>query len=266
MQRCMGLVALLGLVCAGCGVELLTTTAIQGELQAEQAKALKRQVGNASRSMGRVNIQRAIDTYTAEKGYYPASLDELVPGYLASLPAQSDGTPYGYDPATGKLLEGAAASQPPTPPGQITPGDVRKMTDIRQSMDRYGRTTGYYPPSLQALVPTYLTALPKTDSGQDFVYYPQTGALLHPSEVAGQGAAPPAPQHQGRQAGRAQGGGGAGVGPMGEVMTGMAVQKELNSMSNAGSSAVGGYGRRKLRDATQGRNAQQEKVMDDLGL
>ena len=78
---------------SGCGVELLTTTAIQGELQAQQMKALKGQVEHAAGTSGQVNLQRAIDTYRAETGVNPPSLEALVPNYIAQIPVQAGGAP-----------------------------------------------------------------------------------------------------------------------------------------------------------------------------
>jgi len=250
---------------AGCGVELLTTTAIQGELQAQQLQAMKGQVSHASYATAKINIQRAIDTYNAEKGQYPATLEDLVPAFLPSLPKRPDGQSYGYDPVQGKVLDSAAA------PGPVsrgpTPSDTDKMNQIRAAIDRYGRTTGYYPPSLAALAPTYMPAVPKTDSGQDFVFYPQTGALLHPAQLNAPqaGTAPAFPQPQPAQP-RPAGAGMGGVGPMGEVITGIGMQNQLNSMGQSGASAAGGYARDRLGGATQQHNAQQEQVLNSLGM
>lgn len=263
MKICVCLVSLFAVLCVGCGVELLTTTAIQSELQAKQAGALKRQVGNAAESTGKIRLQRAIDTYAAEKGHYPATLDELVPGHLPALPTHTGGAPYGYDPATGKVLDTPVSA----PANQVTANDHQKMNQIRTAIDSYGMATGYYPPSLQALVPTYLAVVPKTDSGQDFIFYPQNGALLHPVQLARQtqpGYAParPAPPRQTVRSG----GAGVGGGPMAEVMTGVGVQQQLNSMSNAGANSAGGYSRRKLGNITEQRNKQQEKALNNLGF
>ncbi len=245
----------------GCGVEVLTTTAIQGELEAQQLKAMKGQVQAVSESTARVNIRRAIDTYYAEKGYYPLTLDSLVPDYLPSLPKKPDGTPYGYDRSTGKLLDTAAPSAAAMP--ARGPSDAEKMARIRAAIDRYGQASGYYPPSLQALTPTYLSQVPKTATGQDFIYYPQNGALYVPGQY-GTGYARQSPgtgQTRSRQGrGVAQ-----GVGPMGEVMTGMAVQQQLNSMSSSGASAAGSYSRRKLGAHTQQHQQRQQQALDELG-
>ena len=97
------------LALTGCGVELLTTTAIQGELQTQQMQAMKRQVQSASDTSGRVTLERAIQTYRAEKGGNPPSLASLVPDYVPAVPKRGDGTEYGYDPARGVLMDGPAA-------------------------------------------------------------------------------------------------------------------------------------------------------------
>ena len=71
---------------AGCGVELLTTTAVRGELEAQQMTAMKRQLQGVAENTGQMNVERAIQTYRAEKGVNPPSLHSLVPNYLPALP------------------------------------------------------------------------------------------------------------------------------------------------------------------------------------
>ena len=253
-------VLLAAVLLAGCGVELLTTTAIQSELQAEQLKAMKGQISHASDTTAKINIQRAIDTYNAEKGQYPASLSELAPAYIPSVPNRPDGQPYGYDPVAGKVLEAPdAASAGPTV------NENQKLEQISVAIDQYGRSVGYYPPSLQALVPTYLPAVPKTDSGQDFVFDPQTGYLGTPEQLAQQ--APPGPWGQPQRPVAAPGPAGTGgAGPMGEVMTGIGIQNQLNSMGSSASNTAGSYARQSVGGATSQHNQQQEKAMDQLGL
>jgi hypothetical protein len=53
---------------------------------------------------------------------------------------------------------------------------------------------------------------------------------------------------------------------MGEVVTGMGIQNQLNSMGQSGTNAAGGYARRGVEGATQDHNAAQNHVMDNLGL
>lgn len=254
-------------VLTGCGVELLTTTAIQGKLQAEQMKAVQGQVGRATETMGQTNIQRAIDTYQAEKGAYPPSLDALVPGWLPTLPKHADGSDYGYDPATGRLLDQpAATSQPMSSAQPPTTADMERLQQIQSAIARYAQEKRAYPPSLQALVPGYLVFLPKTEAGQDFTYSAQSGMAVHPSQQMAATASPQAPAGAAtRPAGRPTAGLG-GAGPMGEVMTGIGMQNQLNSMSNAGTSAAGGYARRGVQNATQQQNQNQEKALKDLGM
>ena len=268
------LLVLLPLVLLGCGVEVLTTTAIQGELQAEQMKAMKRQIGHTADTSAKINIQRAIDIYAAEKGVFPATLEELAPGYIPSIPSHPDGTPYGYDRGRGMVLDGAVTP----PPGAMvgagpmtgpTAADGESLALLRSAIDTCGRSTGYYPASLAALAPSYLVTVPKTESGQDFLYDPATGAVAHPAQSAagmgrGQGG-PGRGQGQGRRGGRG-GPGVGGAGPMGEAMTGIGIQQQLNSMGQSGANSAGGYARRGVQGKTQKHNQQQEKALKDLGL
>lgn len=257
-----GILVFCGIIIAGCGAELLTTTAIQGELQAEQLKAMKGQVGQASETTAKINIQRAIDTYQAEKGSYPPTLDALVPDFLPSLPHKADGSPFGYDAASGRVLDDSASLQPPSMPaiGAPTPADYQKLQTVQMAIARYAQQKGAYPASLETLVPSYLLILPKTDAGQNLNYSPQTGTVSLPGQ-AGKSPAIVA----GTPAGRSMGVVG-GSGPMGEVMTGIAVQNQLNSMNNSGVSSAGGYARQRASSSTQQHNRQQEKALNDLGM
>lgn len=234
---------------SGCGLELLTTTAIQGELQSQQATAMKRQLDNAAETSGQVNVQRAVDTFHAEKGVYPGSLDELVPGYLPSVPVQPNGTPYVYDAVSGRVTGGRPRN---AVLGGPTAGDRHKMQQITQAINSYGHATGYYPPSLDALVPHYLGAVPKTDSGENFVFNPQTGAVSHPAQQA---------QNQAGHATTPAG----GPGMMGETMTGIGMQQQLGNMSTAGSSSAGGHARDRTGRAMQMQQQQQEEALRQLG-
>jgi hypothetical protein len=243
------LIGLLALVLTGCGVEVLTATAVQGELQAQQLTAMKRQIGNAAGTTGRINIERAITTYQAEKGVYPPSLDALVPEYLQALPVKPDGSSYGYDPNSGKLLEGTQTGASAGP----TPQDNQMIRQIQAAIQQYGQDTGYYPDTLDNLYPNYLTTLPRTSSGEAFVYNNQNGYVAHPGAMP---AARPAPQA----------GSMGGAGPMGEAMTGIGMSQQLDSMNQSGASGTGSYARDKIGGATTDHNDRQNKAMDDLGL
>lgn len=233
---------------AGCGVELLATTATTSTLQAQQLEAMKGQLEYASSASGKVNLQRAIDTYFAEQGKYPATLEELAPGWIPVVPMQPDGTPFNYDPVTGRISEGPAAVGP-------TPQDLQNMQALSAAIMQFGRQTRRYPASLEALVPRFMSAIPVSSSGQPFLYDPRTGRIAHP-----QAAAAPMPGP-----GAARGPGYAG-GPMGEMMTGIGMQRELNNFSNAGTNAAGSYAGDASRGFGAARTQEQMDTMDKLGL
>ena len=246
----------LAFLSAGCGLELLGTAAISSGLQAETARRATGQMQQARETTSQISVESAIAAYRAEHGANPDSLQALVQdGYLPHLPTKPDGTPYGYDPSTGALLDAPMAGSAPKP--AIPAQDIASLEALHGAITRYWQVTQAYPPSLQALVPTYITAIPKTTDGRDFLYDPRTAALSHPSQAWP--AAPPqhAPQRQPVA--------GAG-GPMGEAMTGLAIQQELNRMSNAGAGSAGTRTRERARSVQGGHDARNQKVMDSLGL
>jgi hypothetical protein len=148
------------------------------------------------------------------------------------------------------------------------------MADINAAITKYGMTTGYYPPSLDALVPAYLPSMPLTANGSRFIYDPQTGKLYDPTGTVADKAAPaggggslaqPPPQQAGSQPRRAPGATG-GSSALGETMTGIGISNQLDNMSSAGSSAAGSSMRTNARSIGAGHDAKQQKAMDDLGL
>lgn len=259
IQLALGIGLVLSL--AGCGLELLGVTAIRGEMETESLKVLKNQMDHAQNTTSDLQLEHTIQAYYAETGQYPPSLEALVPAWLPNVPTKPDGMPYGYNPATGQLLDGPmpVARQPGD-------GDAQKMAQIQNAITQYGMATGFYPETLQSLVPQYLASVPKTASGQDFVYNMQDGGLYHPNPAALQQHAPYAGNPNQPSQPRRATPGVAGGGPMGEVMTGIAIQQELNSMSNAGSSAAGSRVRHNAKNLGQNRDQQVNKQIQDLGL
>jgi hypothetical protein len=251
------LMGIASLLLAGCGAEILTVTAVQGELAARNAKAATGQLKYVQNKMGSVNVDQAVQAYRAEHGGNPPSLEALVPNYLPEVPRQADGSPYGYDPVSGKLT--AAAGEVSTGGGSAQ--DQQMLRTIQNAITRYGTATGYYPPTLDALYPTYLTQLPRTSSGQQFVYNNQNGYLALP----GQTATAPAPTAAPRSGGRG-GGGMGGAGPLGEVMTGVGIQQELGRMSTGGASAAQSRTRSNAQSFSDQHTNKQNQVMDQLGL
>ena len=84
---CVGMVVLL----MGCNVE----TATKATMEAETTRILA----------DKVEIRTAIRVYEVEMGEYPASLNDLVPDYLSSVPTRRDGSSFEYDPGTGQLQD-----------------------------------------------------------------------------------------------------------------------------------------------------------------
>ncbi len=260
MRHALALIVILPL--AGCGLELLGATAIQSGMQADNARRLTQQLDGIRQDTSLLGVDQAVQAYRAEKDALPPSLDALVAeGYLTSVPLQADGTPYSYDPATGALTENTAAPAMPATPQYGNPADdVAAMQEIRFAILKYWQQTQQYPPSLQALVPQYLPSVQPTRSGSPFVYDPATGTLFHPAEARGPSIAPVSP---GAGQTRAPAG---GVGPMGEAMTGIGIQQQLNAMPQAGASAAGSRARGAANAASQDGSARQTRALDELGL
>ncbi len=256
----LALLGLIPLLTTGCMLDMLMSTAVQSELEAQQLGTLKKQLDNAKQTTSDISINQAIQAYAAEHGSYPASLQDLVPDYYSEVPTQPDGTPYGYDPSTGKLLDGPVTPQPARLP-QVSNTD--KIAQIRAAIDKYGRATGYYPTSLDQLAPTYMPEVPMANNGMPFRYDPQTGAVFEPQGQTPNQTMPYGGQQQ-QQAGRQPAAGGGGL--MGETVTGIGIQNELNNMSSAGSNAAGSRARAGAHDLGQQETQRQEQVMDNLGL
>ncbi|HNZ19848.1 MAG TPA: hypothetical protein PKK44_16090 [Candidatus Hydrogenedentes bacterium] len=271
---------LLMFLSGGCGLELLAGTAIQGTLQKEALSGAKQTLDYTKDSSARMTLEQAINAYAAENGTYPASLEALVPEWLPSIPVQADGTAFGYDPATGALYavfpaaDGAAPQSAP-PPGlldtqPLQESNQERLIRIHEAISRYTIEQRKYPESLQALVPQYLTQTIKTRDGQDFTYDPATGIVSTPPPLpqplgapaptaaspGAYGQVPPAPSRTPAGAG----------GPMGEALTGIGIQNQLNrSLSGGGaSSAARQHLRSRSGEAVGQHNLQQEEALREL--
>jgi hypothetical protein len=227
-------------ILSGCFAEVLTTTAITGELQKQQLGAMERQLKGAAKQTGKVNLQRAVDTYYAEKGQYPETLEELAPGYVPSVPTLPDGRAYAYDPETGRVTEPGADN--------ADSGANVSMAAIRQAINAYGMQTGYYPPTLDALYPDYLPERPRTPAGESYLYNNQNGTVSLPN-TSGGGS-----------------GGAAGVGATGELMTGVGIQNQLNSMGQSGVNSAGTRSRGGVQETTDAHSQRQEDALQALGF
>ncbi len=233
----------------GCMAEVLTATAVQGQLQAQQMQGMKRQLDNAKGFSAETEIKHAISAYQAEKGALPPSLESLVPEFLPRIPPKADGTPYGYDPATGALLEEPLASGNTA----MTPEDWKKLDQIRGAIQQYGTDTTWYPATLSDLVPRYLPEYPVTVGGGDFVYDNQTGEVYPPSS--------PAPRPV---VSRPVTGGGSSV--MNETVGAIGIQQELGNMNQGGTNAAGSRGRENARGIGADHSDRQLNAIENLGL
>ncbi|MFM1920830.1 MAG: hypothetical protein RLZZ303_2464 [Candidatus Hydrogenedentota bacterium] len=245
---CRWLLALMALSLTGCMAEVLTATAVQGQLQAQQLKGMKRQIEHAQGFSAETELRQAIQAYQGERGVNPPSLEALVPEYLARIPAKPDGSLYGYDPASGRLLDQPLPATPAAPSAE----DWRKLDQLRAAIQQYGADTTWYPATLADLVPKYLPEYPRASDGREFLYDNQTGQVYAP------GVAPaPVPVHP------APAGGGSVAH---EAVGAIGMQQQLNNMNQGGTSAAGNRG----RDAAHGVGAEhsdrQMKAIQDLGL
>jgi hypothetical protein len=238
------LLLLLALPLTGCLAEVLTTTAIQGQMQAQQMKGMKRQIEHAQGFAGETELRSAINAYMADKGVYPPSLDVLAPTYIATIPNKANGTPYGYDPASGTLLD--------SPVAQPTGTDFAQLDATRNAIQQFGADTTWYPNTLADLVPKYLPAVPTTADGQQFIYDNQSGQVFLPNAQPAVAAPPAAAPSYG------------GSGALAETTTAIGISQDLNNMSNAGANAA--RSRATSQPVGGDYSDRQMKAADELGL
>jgi hypothetical protein len=279
---------------SGCGLDLLAGTAIQGTLQGKSASSAKQRIDYAKDTTSRLSIEQAINAYAAEMGEYPESLDDLVPEWMpGGIPKKADGTEFGYDPQAGMLLDGPVepvtaegsgetASEPgPFESVPLQESNQERLLRIHEAVSKYTVEQGKYPSSLWALVPDYLPEYIKTKDGQDFDYDPASGIvstpppLPEPLEAEGptgslsgynqyQQPEQPRQAQQPRQPARRAPA--VGGGPLGEVMTGIGIQEELNRSLGGGgaSSSARQHMRSRSNRAVNQHNRQQEEALREL--
>jgi hypothetical protein len=236
-------------------MEVMTTTAIQGELAAQNASAANRTLSYAKDNQAKAQLQHGINTYTAEHGQYPASLQMLVPDYLASVPMQSTGEPFGYNPANGTIATGAAAQTMQHP--AVTQQDLKNLELIGKGIYSYWQSTGYYPQTLDSLTPLYMTKLPKMSNGQDYWYNTQTGLVYHPAQQS-------QPNTGGRHTTGASSGGGGGL--LNETTTAIGIQNQLGNMNRSGTQSTSTRSRNTTRGLSGSHSQRQMDALNELGL
>ncbi|MDP2324731.1 MAG: hypothetical protein Q8N51_11945 [Gammaproteobacteria bacterium] len=164
---------LVGILLPGCMAEMLVTTAITADMAAQQADTTLGTMNQAKMDTDLVLLRDAIKYYQMENGGYPPDLGALVPVHIAAIPTRPDGAPFGYNPVSGEVYESAEGP---------APADYLMMESLKQAVNAYGTQTGYYPPTLDVLYPTFVQRPPRTASGQPFTYNNQNGQITHPDE------------------------------------------------------------------------------------
>lgn len=157
----------------GCLLDMLMSTAIQGQLAATSAKSAMDTLRFVKDETAKIGLQQAISTYAAETGHYPESLEVLVPEWMPNVPVQPNGDPYGYNPNSGEVYSSGHAQA-------FTRRDDEMMQLIRQGLDAYEYDMGFPPDNLGALVPFYLIEIPFAESGKTFPYSRNLGDISHP--------------------------------------------------------------------------------------
>ena len=239
----------------GCILELLTTTAIQGELQAQNAAAATQQLDRARRMADEMKIRQAIDVYRAENRTNPPSLEALVPDYLDAVPVGPTGEPiYVYDAATGWF--GLPSERQARSPGAgpMTAQDETNLKAIEGALYDYHAWYGTYPARLSDLAPRYIDGIPNTASGYPFTYFADTGEVYHPSELEAPSSAPAPRTRSSMPIG--------GPSPVAEQMEAIGIMNDLN----AGVNPSAGRGRQQAEDIGSEQNERYESLLDDLNL
>lgn len=95
--------------------------------------------------------------------------------------------------------------------------DTKNLAVIQLAIGEFVKVRGQYPDSLDALAPMYIAngVVPKTADGRSFLYDSTTATASIPAPIQKNTAWSP-------------GGGGSGLTPMGDAMTGMSVAEEMN--------------------------------------
>lgn len=252
----------------GCLLELLGSAAIQSELAAQSAATGARAMQKAQSHSDQTTLQSAVTAYFAEYGAYPPTLEAVVPQFIDAIPPAPGGGSWAYDATTGSLYVGSgqqASGQPKAIP-PATANDRANMKSISEAIYYYGQNTGVYPSQLSDLAPSYIASVPKTDSGRSYEYDPATGQVYHPYDVQ-QARLQQQQQQQAQQAGGAQRGRAAAAGgPLGEQLTGIHMQQELNSMSQGGVNSAGNRGKANARNIQQQQNDRTNRALRQLDL
>lgn len=239
----------------GCILELLTTTAIQGELQAQNAAAATQQLAHAQKMAHEIEVRQAIDAYRAENGTNPPSLAALVPDFLAAVPMDASGRPvFAYDPATGWFgdpVPGGTAGAPTS--ATVTAQDRTNLEALSSALNDYYAWYREYPQQLADLAPRFIDTVPTQSDGRPYHYVPVTGEVRHTAELQS-AAAPAVPRSSSAHV--------RGGSPAAEQVQAIGIMNELNAQPAPSADPM----RRQVQDVTTQQNDRYESVLDDLNL
>lgn len=118
-------------------------------------------------------------------------------------------------PVIGPMLRGS---------GYDPVADSHKIDTLNKAVAGYARANNQYPASLHNLVPQYLDKVPLNSVHTQFEYDPATGTVINPAAVAAEAAEG---DGKSKTAGGRKGGGGMGISPATDSMTGLSVSQEL---------------------------------------
>ena len=236
------LLSIATIVCmlVGCGVsETVVVSGIAATNAKNQVEALNGIQFKANADVASNRVRESIALYQASTGFLPVSLQDLIDkGYLPALPALPEGLEFRYDRITGTVSTGPATAPAPTPAAPVAEGLIVQQTEFLTGLAPHIKDGRFVAPK---------------GSNQGAAGAQQQQNRQQPTSV---------PQQR-----RSRGGGGfGGGGPMGEVMTGMGIQNELNSMSSAGSSSASSYARHGIGQKTNNYSQRQEQMLKDTGF
>lgn len=94
--------------------------------------------------------------------------------------------------------------------------DAKRIDEIQQAVDEYRKYSGRFPSTLEELKPVYLQRIRLSSTNKPFIYDAQTGTVTSPNRIEVEST----PFRTGSPTG--------GVGVIGDALTGMSVQQEMN--------------------------------------
>ncbi len=151
-------------------------------------------------------VVEVVEKYYDDHGVYPKSITDLIPGYIAQLPHTFDGHEIwykpsetqiyrvGFDPSERKycvylkkndylecgfrnpelFITWVLPTSTSAPSHTATPSprqqSIQEMLFVVDAVEKYQADYGFYPESINELIPTYISQLPFTNEGYEIKY------------------------------------------------------------------------------------------------